>query len=56
MIERVYICKIEGELKPAMEIESVIWFTKEDFKNHTFPMITHTEKELIPDLIKEGIW
>jgi len=56
MIQRTYICKIEGEIKPDAEIESFVWFSKEDFKNKKYPMITHTEEELIPDLIKEGIW
>ncbi len=56
LIERVYIVKIQGEIKPDAEIESFIWFTKEDYERKKFPMITHTEKDLIPDLIREGIW
>lgn len=55
-IERVYIAKIEGEIKPDEEIESFVWFTKEDFKNKRFPMITSTEECLTPDLIEAGIW
>lgn len=55
-IERAYIIKIQGEIKADSEIESIIWFTKEDFDNKKYPMITHTQEDLIPDLIKEGIW
>ena len=56
LIERIYVGKIEGEIKPAAEIESIVWFTKDDFKNKKCPMITHTEEDVIPDIIKEGIW
>lgn len=56
IIERVYTIIIKGEPKPNAEIENVVWFTKEDFQNKKFPMIPHTEEELIPDLIKAGIW
>ena len=56
LIERVYIVTTQGEPKPAAEIENVIWFSKEDFVNKKYPMITHTDLELIPDLIKGGIW
>jgi len=58
LIERVYVSMMDGEIKPDpnSEIESIIWFTKNDFKNKKFPMITHTETELIPDIIKAGIW
>ena len=52
----MYISKIEGEIKPDAEIEKFVWFTKDDFLNKKYPMITHIEKELIPDLINEGIW
>ncbi len=56
VIERAYITKIRGEIKADSEIESIVWFTKEDFENKKYPMITHTEVDLIPDLIKEKIW
>jgi 8-oxo-dGTP diphosphatase len=56
VIERSYIAKIEGDIKPDSEIESVVWFTKDDYYNKKFPMITHTQENLIPDLIKGGIW
>lgn len=56
LTERVYIAEIEGDVKPDAEIESIIWFGKEDFESKKFPMITHDAEILIPDLIKEGIW
>lgn len=55
-IERVYIAKIEGEPKPDAEIERIVWFSKEDFENKKFPMITMTEEEIFPDIIKAGLW
>ncbi len=54
--ERAYVAKIKGEIQPDAEIESIVWFSKEDFENKKYPMITHTQEELIPDLIKDGIW
>jgi 8-oxo-dGTP diphosphatase len=56
IIERIYLIKINGEPKPNAEIESIVWLTKDDYLNKKFPMIPHTEKDLIPDLISEGIW
>lgn len=56
MIEKVYIVLINGEIKPSMEIENFVWFSKEDYNSKKYPMITHTDKELIPDLIKDNIW
>ena len=56
LIERVYIISIKGEIKPDEEIESFIWFSKNDYFSKKYPMITHTEEELIPDLIKDNIW
>ncbi|MEA3399066.1 MAG: NUDIX hydrolase [Patescibacteria group bacterium] len=56
MIERSYICEIEGKIKPDAEIESFIWFSKEDYGSKKYPMITHTQEELIPDLINNNIW
>ncbi len=54
--QRVYIVNIEGEVKPDAEIESFVWFSKEDFKMKKYPMITITEEQIIPDLIKAKIW
>ena len=56
MEERVYIISIKGDIKPNAEIESFLWFSKDDYYSKKYPMITHTEKELIPDLIKDNIW
>ena len=56
LIERAYIVSIEGEIVPAEEIESFVWFTKDDYLTKKYPMITHTQEDLIPDLIKEKIW
>lgn len=56
IVERVYIVEIKGDIKPDAEIESIVWFSKEDFENKKYPMIPHTEIDLIPDLIKEGLW
>ena len=53
---RVYIVNIEGKIKPNNEIEDFIWFSKEDFKIKKYPMITITEEQIIPDLIKAKIW
>lgn len=56
LIERVYLAKVTGELKPAAEIESIYWYTKEDLKNSELPIITFTRETLLPELINEGIW
>jgi 8-oxo-dGTP diphosphatase len=56
MEERVYLISIQGEIKPNAEIESFVWFSKDDYYSKKYPMITHTEEELIPDLIKDNIW
>jgi 8-oxo-dGTP pyrophosphatase MutT (NUDIX family) len=56
MIERAFIVSIDGVIKPGAEIESYIWFSKDDFYSKKYPMITHTEEELIPDLLKDNIW
>ena len=39
-----------------MEIEGFIWFSKEDFETKKYSMITVTEEQIIPDLIKAKIW
>jgi len=54
--ERVYLISIEGDIKPNAEIESFVWFSKDDYYSKKYPMITHTQEELIPDLIKDNIW
>lgn len=39
-----------------MEIESFVWFSKKDFETKKHPMITITEEQIIPDLIKAKVW
>ncbi len=56
LIERAYIVTIEGAPIPSAEIESVIWYSKEDYLNHVYKMIHHTQNDLIPDLIQQKIW
>jgi len=56
MIQRVYIVTISGIAKPNAEIESIILLSKEDFEQKKYPMITINEEEMIPDIIKAGVW
>ncbi len=56
LTERFYTVTIRGEIKPAHEIESFVWFSKDDYFSKKYPMITHTEDDLIPDLIKDKVW
>ena len=52
----VYIIEISGEIKPSSEIEGHLWLSRKDFDSHKYPMIPTTEKEIIPDLIKERLF
>jgi hypothetical protein len=52
---KCFLVKAKGEPKPSQEIESIIWYSKEDFLKKRYPMIEENEKGLIPDLIKEGL-
>lgn len=54
--QRVYIVSVTGNFKPGAEIKDIVWLTKENFEKKQFPMIPTTEKEIIPDLIKQGIF
>ena len=54
--ERVYLATVKGIIKADAEIESFVWFTKEDLAARKYPMIGNTEKKILPDLIKEGFW
>ncbi|MDP3727952.1 MAG: NUDIX domain-containing protein [bacterium] len=56
MKQRVYIVSIEGEPKASAEIQDTIWITKEEFQQQKYPLIPITEKEIIPDLIEQGIF
>lgn len=54
--QKIYITSISGDIKTGAEIEDFIWLTKEDFEKRKFTMIPITEKKIIPDLIKQGIY
>jgi len=53
-IQKVYITKISGTLKPSKEIQSYVWITREDYEKQKYPLIEITHNEIIPDLIKQG--
>lgn len=55
-ISKVYITEIKGELRPGREIVSYVWISREDFNNKKYPMVNVTQKQTIPDLIKENIF
>lgn len=52
----IYIAKVNGEIKPDMEIEDFVWLSKEDFYNKKYKQMPIHENNLIPDLIAEKIW
>lgn len=54
-IQRVFIASISGKLVPDAEIEKIIWMAKNDFLEKKYRLLPTTEKEIIPDLIKEKI-
>ena len=54
--QRVYIITITGDIKPSSEIESHLWLSRDEFESRKYPMISTTEKEIIPDLIKAKIF
>lgn len=56
MDQRVYLIKIKGDIKPDMEIENFLWFSKEDFYNKKYPILETHEGIFLADLIKERIW
>ncbi|MFA4818404.1 MAG: NUDIX domain-containing protein [Patescibacteria group bacterium] len=53
--DRVYLTTVNGAPQPQNEIESVVWFTKEDLASKKYQLITNTEENLIPDLIQAGL-
>lgn len=55
-ITKAYITEIRGELMPGREIVSYVWMSREDFNNNKYPVVNVTEKQVIPDLIKENIF
>lgn len=52
---KCFLVRAEGEPRPDNEIESIIWYTKENFQKKDYPMTEENEKGLIPDLLKEGL-
>ncbi len=52
---KCFLVDAKGEPKPDNEIESIIWYSKEDFLNKKYPMLEENEKGVIPDLIKEEL-
>jgi len=52
---KCFLVKAGGDPKPGREIESIIWFSKDDFFDKKYPMIEENDKFLIPDLIKEKL-
>ena len=55
-VQRVYIIDIQGEVKPCHEIEEVVWLSKEDFLKDKYRMTSLTYEQIIPDLMKDGIF
>jgi len=53
-IQKIYVAKISGELNPSNEIQNYIWMTKEEYKEHKYPLIKITRDKIIPDLIEKG--
>ncbi|MBI2449061.1 NUDIX domain-containing protein [Candidatus Pacearchaeota archaeon] len=52
---KCFLVEAKGEPKADKEIESIVWYGKDDFLTKKYPMIEENEKGLIPDLIKEGL-
>lgn len=53
--QKVYLASINGKITPQAEIESYLWFSREDFNEERYPMIP-VNIELINDLIKEKLF
>lgn len=53
---KVYLAEIDGEIHPGHEIESFIWYNRDDFENNQYPMIPLDKERLIPDLIKNDLF
>jgi 8-oxo-dGTP diphosphatase len=49
-----FLVEADGEPKPDNEINSFVWFSKEDFHNKTYPMIEENEK-IVADLIEQEL-
>lgn len=56
LIQKLYLAKIVGDIKPDAEIEDFVWLTKEDFLKKKYLILPSDEEKIIPDLIKNNIW
>lgn len=52
---KCFLVEAEGKPEPDKEIESIIWYGKENFLKKEYQMLEENEKGVIPDLIKEGL-
>ena len=52
---KCFIVEVKGEPKADKEIDSIIWYSKEDFEKKKYPMLEENEKGLIPDLIEQDL-
>jgi len=53
---KVYLAEIDGGIHTGHEIESFIWYSRDDFENNKYPMIPLDKERLISDLIKNGLF
>jgi 8-oxo-dGTP diphosphatase len=49
-----FFAKTTGTPKPNNEIEKIVWYSKKDFLNNKYPMISENQEKLIPNLISDG--
>ncbi|MFH0870126.1 MAG: NUDIX domain-containing protein [archaeon] len=53
---RVYTVKIEGDIVPGNEIESFVWLSRAEFQSGKYNLIPLEKEEIIPALIKKGLF
>lgn len=53
---KIYLVEINGIIHPDHEIESFVWYSRDDFEKNKYPMIPLDVEKLIPDLIKRGLF
>lgn len=56
ILNKIYLVEIKNEPRPTHEIESIVWYSKDDFYNKKYHMIPVIENKIIPDLIKRGMF
>lgn len=56
LIQRLYLVKILGDIRPDAEIEDFVWLTKEDFFKKKYIILPIDEGKVIPDLIEQGFF